>query len=82
MLLPVDREAVRAALMSLKAAPLLTGFRGRPAADLEAVIDAVIALAGFVQANAATIEEIDVNPLIVCEKGAFAADALIRRRSL
>ncbi len=82
MLLPVDRQAVRAALMSLKAAPLLTGFRGRPAADLEAVIDAVIALAGFVQANAATIEEIDVNPLIVCEKGAFAADALIRRRSL
>jgi hypothetical protein len=54
MLLPVDRQAVRAALMSLKTAPLLTGFRGRPAADLEAVIDAVIALAGFVQAKSTT----------------------------
>lgn len=78
LLLPVSRDEVRAALSSLKFAPLLTGFRGRPPADIEAVVDAAMAVAGFALAHAARIEELDINPLLATPDGAFAADALLR----
>lgn len=81
LLLPTSRDRVRQALLSLHGALLLTGFRGSPPVDLDAVIDAVMAVATFAETNAAEIEEIDVNPLIACSTGAFAADALIRKRS-
>ena len=80
LLLPTDREQVLAALQSLKTAPMLTGYRGLPPADLDAALDAVMAVAAFAAAHADTILELDVNPLIVRPqgKGAVAADALIR----
>jgi len=80
LLLPTDRDRVRAALDSLKTAPLLKGYRGKPAADVEAAIDAIMAIAGFAEANADTIVELDVNPLMLRPKGkgVVAADALIR----
>ena len=72
-------DDVESALRGLKLFPLLDGFRGRPKADLDAAIDAVLALAGFVSQNADAIEELDINPLIVCAKGqgAWVADALM-----
>ncbi|TIT25914.1 MAG: CoA-binding protein, partial [Mesorhizobium sp.] len=59
--------------------PLLEGYRGRPKADVQAAIDAIAGIAGFVQQNAGEIEELDINPLIVCAegKGAWIADALL-----
>ena len=79
LLLPASRAEIEAALRGLKLFPLLDGFRGRPKADLEAAIDSVLALASFVLDHADEIEELDVNPLIVCAqgKGAWVADALI-----
>ncbi|MFI0847800.1 acetate--CoA ligase family protein [Mesorhizobium sp. IMUNJ 23232] len=79
LLLPASRSEIEAALRSLKLFPLLDGFRGRPRADLQAAIGAVEKLAGFVLAHAGEIEELDVNPLIVCGegKGAWVADALM-----
>ncbi|TIT56467.1 MAG: hypothetical protein E5W63_22410, partial [Mesorhizobium sp.] len=58
---------------------LLEGYRGRPKADVAAAIDAIAGIAGFVQENAGEIEELDINPLIVCTqgKGAWTADALL-----
>ncbi|RED53345.1 acetate--CoA ligase family protein [Aestuariispira insulae] len=80
LLLPTDRETVRNALQGLKSYKLLEGYRGKPAGDLEAVIDSVMAVAAFAEANKETLQELDINPLMVCEagKGAVAADALIR----
>ena len=80
LLLPTDRAQVRAALQSLKTAPMLTGYRGLPVADLDAAIDAIMAVADFAAAHADTILELDVNPLMVrpAGMGAIAADALIR----
>lgn len=78
LLLPASREEVRAAVLGLKLAPLLTGFRGRPPADIEAVVDAAMAVAGFALAHADRIEELDINPLLVTPTGAVAADALLR----
>lgn len=79
-LLPVDRRQVGAALDALRIRPVLDGYRGKPAADREAIIDAVMAVAGFAQANQDILEELDINPLIVTPDGAYAADALIRIR--
>lgn len=80
MLLPVSREEVRAAIDSLKIAPLIHGYRGRPAADRNAIIDDVLAVSAFALAHADRLEELDINPLMVTPEGAFAADALIRMR--
>jgi acyl-CoA synthetase (NDP forming) len=79
-LLPLDaqKHEIIAALHKLRAAKLLTGFRGAPPADVEAVAQAVLAL-GALMASAPDIVEIDVNPLIVHARGegATALDALV-----
>ncbi|MEP9372412.1 acetate--CoA ligase family protein [Mesorhizobium sp. KR1-2] len=79
LLLPASREEVEAALKSLRLYPLLDGYRGRAKADVSAAVDAILAISRFVQERAGTIEELDVNPLIVCGegKGAWIADALL-----
>ncbi|PRX10891.1 UNVERIFIED_ORG: acyl-CoA synthetase (NDP forming) [Martelella mediterranea] len=78
VLIPASRDEVRAALDSLRTAPLLAGYRGRPAADIEAVIDTVMALQTLVQDHAGSLHEIEINPLICRADSAVAADALIR----
>ena len=77
LLLPVQRRDVAAALRRLQTFALLDGFRGRPKADLDAVIDAIMAIAAYAGANRDRLAELDVNPLMVGEDGAIAVDALI-----
>lgn len=77
LLLPVTRAQVEAALRGLKVFALLDGFRGRPAADLAPVIDAIMAIAAYAEANVDTLQELDVNPLMVTPEAAVAVDALI-----
>jgi acetate---CoA ligase (ADP-forming) len=77
LLLPAGKAEIEAALRRLKLFALLDGFRGRPKADLEAAIDTISGIANFALRHAETLVEMDVNPLIVCAKGAFIADALI-----
>jgi acetyl-CoA synthetase len=77
LLLPTTRTAIRAALTGLRVGPVLEGFRGR-AADLEAVVSAVEAIARFAADHADRLVEIEVNPLLVLPEGAVAVDALIR----
>jgi hypothetical protein len=77
--LPASRDEVEAALRGLKLFSLLDGFRGRPKADLGAAIDAILGIATFALDSAATLGELDINPLIVCTEGqgAWIADALM-----
>lgn len=79
LLLPSSRAEVAAALDSLRAAPLLNGYRGRAAADRAALLDLIMAVQDFALAKETSLLELDVNPVIVCAEGegAFAADALI-----
>lgn len=79
LMLPVTREDIKGALRALKLYPLLEGFRGRPKADIAAAIDTIVGIAEFVQKHAGEVEELDINPLIVCAdgKGAWIADALL-----
>jgi acetyl-CoA synthetase len=81
VLLPASRDEIRSALTGLRVGPVLSGFRGR-AADLEAVVSAVEAVAAYAVAQADRLVEIEVNPLLVLPasdpRGAVAVDALIR----
>ena len=80
LLFPVARADVQSALRALKAWPLLAGFRGKAAGDVEALVDAVLAIAAYAQANAHRLLELDVNPVLVMPEGqgVLAVDALIR----
>jgi acyl-CoA synthetase (NDP forming) len=77
-LLPVDRASARRALLSLRAAPLLTGYRGRPPVDLEAVVDAVVALGSLATALGPGLAEVEINPLMATPGGVTAVDFLLR----
>ncbi len=80
LLLPTTAAEIRTALLGLKAARLLQGYRGRPPGDVDAVVEAALVVARFAAAHADRLIELDVNPLIVrpAGKGAVAADVLIR----
>jgi acyl-CoA synthetase (NDP forming) len=79
LLLPTSRENVLQTLSQLKCAPLLSGFRGRPRADINAAANVILAVAALVEHNPSFIVELDINPLLLLAegKGAIAADALI-----
>ncbi|MBW1844777.1 MAG: acetate--CoA ligase family protein, partial [Deltaproteobacteria bacterium] len=79
LLLPTSRERVLESLRQLKCAPLLEGFRGAPAADVNAAADVILAVAGMVEKDPSSIIELDINPLMVLAdgQGVVAADALI-----
>ena len=79
LVLPVTAEEVDAAFKRLRLWSLLDGYRGRPKADMRAVVDVVMRLQSMM-AQEADLTEIEVNPLMVLEQGAVAADALVRRR--
>jgi acetyl-CoA synthetase len=79
LLLPTTRERVMQALGQLKCAPLFSGFRGAPPADLDAAADVILAVAGIVEDDPTSILELDINPLMLLAEGqgVVAADALI-----
>ena len=68
-------------LESLKGFKLLQGYRGAPAADLDAVCEAIVRISEFAADHADQVEEIDVNPLLARPDGAVALDALIVMRT-
>jgi acyl-CoA synthetase (NDP forming) len=74
LLAPVTVDQVRQAITGLRSYPLLTGFRGRPAADIDALVDLVVALADAVVGTKAV--EVELNPVLVGRHGAVAVDAL------
>jgi acetyl-CoA synthetase len=83
LLPPWTRATVAAAIDRLTIARLLGGYRGKAAADVEALIDAVLSVARYAAANLARLVELDVNPVIVRPKGrgVVAVDALIRLKN-
>jgi acyl-CoA synthetase (NDP forming) len=77
-LAPVDLVEARAMIGEVKALKALAGYRGRPAGDLDAVADTLVALSQLAGAEGPAVAEAEVNPLIVLPKGVVAVDALVR----
>ncbi len=74
LLAPVTADEVRGALAGLRSYRLLTGFRGRPAGDIDALAELVVRLADAVVGTA--VVEVELNPVLVGTRGAVAVDAL------
>jgi hypothetical protein len=73
-LLPADVEMM---LRELKGEKLLSGFRGKPAVNREALARVVVDFAALVQEMAPYIASIDLNPLLCGSAGCVIADARI-----
>lgn len=67
-LAPILRNEAHRMIQEIKGYKLLTGFRGRPKADIEAIEKAVVSLSSLVF-NHPEIKEMDINPLIVHGEG-------------
>lgn len=78
---PVNRDEALSMLHALKAWKLLQGYRGAPAADVEALADAIVKISRYARDNRDRLREMDVNPIFVYPvgEGVCAADALVVR---
>ncbi|MFC6283294.1 MULTISPECIES: acetate--CoA ligase family protein [Polaromonas] len=72
---PLSHATARAMLDALKSRVLLTGFRGRPPANLDAIADALVRLGALAVASKGRLLELDINPLFVAGDRIVAADA-------
>jgi acyl-CoA synthetase (NDP forming) len=75
-LAPLNREEVFDMMREVKSYPLLTGFRGSKPVDIEKLASAVMKLSEILL-EIEEIKEIEINPLLVHEKGAVAVDARV-----
>jgi acetyltransferase len=75
---PVDKQTAYEMIKEIKSSGLLTGIRGTIPRDMEAVAGAIVKLSSLA-IDCPFIRELDINPLIVLEKGAgcFIADTKI-----
>jgi acyl-CoA synthetase (NDP forming) len=74
----MGRAQVIEGLLALKQAPILKGYRGSPALDVEALADLIVQV-GQVMTGNPSIREIDLNPVIIhpAGQGVVALDALM-----
>ena len=78
-LLPIDANAARSMIGELRVNKLLSGFRGKPACDIEGLVQAICGLARVYSENRCNIADLEINPLIVLE-GAHGVRAVDVRR--
>jgi succinyl-CoA synthetase beta subunit len=75
-LAPVDAATAREMIAEVRGLEALAGYRGKPAGDLDALAQAVVALSQL--ASDPGVVEAEVNPLIVRSEGVVAVDAVVR----
>ncbi|HEV3025774.1 MAG TPA: GNAT family N-acetyltransferase, partial [Pirellulales bacterium] len=73
---PLNERLARRMLESLRSWPLLTGYRGRPAAQLDTLVETVVRFS-YLVADFPEITELDINPLLAMHDGVLALDARV-----
>ena len=76
LLLPADRVEILDALKKLKIYPLLDGYRGQSAVDMDKLCESLLAIAQFVEKSQQRIVELEINPLFVYQQETCVVDAL------
>ncbi len=76
---PIDADEARAMIDSLKGKAILQGARGAKPADIAALVDVLQKFSQLCLDLNDDVQEIDINPLVVCEggQGAKALDCLM-----
>jgi hypothetical protein len=77
---PLDVDGAAQLLDRLDGRALLDGVRGGPAADVDALLDLIVKLSQFAADHGDVIGELDLNPVLVHEKGLSVVDALLVKR--
>jgi acyl-CoA synthetase (NDP forming) len=79
-LAPVDKAEAMAMIGELKIGVTISGYRGRPKGDLDALADAIVAMSRLAESADTVVWEAEVNPMLVLAagQGVVAVDALIR----
>jgi acetate---CoA ligase (ADP-forming) len=78
-LAPFDKAEAHRMIDSIKARAVLEGWRGAPAADIDALAEALVALSRFAAGAGDKLASIDINPFVALPKGkgAMALDAVL-----
>jgi hypothetical protein len=81
-LAPVDADRARDLIASLPGRAVLDGARGRPPADLEVLIEAMLAVSRLACDVGPALDTLEINPLIVGPRGrgALAVDVVCLTR--
>jgi acyl-CoA synthetase (NDP forming) len=75
-LIPLTTYDAREMITEIKAFPVLKGVRGQSPKDIDSIVDAMLKVSHMVEEHP-QIRELDLNPIIVYEKGLSVIDARI-----
>jgi acyl-CoA synthetase (NDP forming) len=73
---PITEEDAQEMISEVKAYPILKGYRGQPPADIDTIAKILLDTSRLVMEHQ-EIKELDLNPVVVYEKGAKTVDARI-----
>jgi acyl-CoA synthetase (NDP forming) len=73
---PVTKQEAEVMIKEIKAYPVLKGYRNQPPLDINAISDTIVKTSKLVT-DYQEIKELDLNPVMVYEKGAKIVDARI-----
>ena len=75
-LIPVDEDDAREMMSEVRGYDVLKGFRGRPPLDVDSIVDLLLSTSRMVVENP-QISQMDLNPVIVYEKGYVVVDCKV-----
>ncbi|MFN7288563.1 MAG: acetate--CoA ligase family protein, partial [Burkholderiales bacterium] len=74
---PVDEPTAREMIDEVRSLAIVRGWRGLPRGDIEALVDAVVAMSRLALLPGQPVLEAEANPVMVCAQGVQAVDGLI-----
>ena len=74
---PVSHAMALRLLDGLRIRPLLDGWRGAPAVDLDALVDVIVRFSTMAMELGDVLDAVEANPVIASPRGAIAVDGLV-----
>jgi hypothetical protein len=77
---PVSHARALALLDRLRIRPVLAGWRGAPAVDVDALAGVILAFSEMAMELGDVVDAVEANPVIASPRGVVAVDALVQAR--